>query len=144
MLRPARLILILLTVAALALLALHLAFGQPGRQVQRYGSVIGVRSEKVAEYRHLHAKVWPGVLHRLRECHIRNYSIYFKEIEPGKYYLFSYYEYTGTDFAKDAAELAADPDIRAWWKLTDPCQFPVPLHKPGENWAGMEEVFHTE
>lgn len=98
--------------------------------MQRFGSVIGVRPEKVQEYRNLHAKVWPGVLHRLRECNIRNYSIYFKETEPGKYYLFSYYEYTGTDFAKDAAALAADPEIQAWWKLTGPCQI-IPRREGG-------------
>ena len=135
---------ILLFMAAALILALQLAFAQPGRHVQRYGSVIGVRPEKAAEYRRLHTRVWPGVLHRLRECNIRNYSIYFKEIEPGKFLLFSYFEYTGNDFAQDSAALAADPEIQAWWKLTDPCQIPVPLHKPGESWAGMEEVFHTE
>lgn len=143
MISPTRFIFPLAIVVILALF-LTLAFAQPGRHVQRFGSVIGVRPEKVQEYRNLHAKVWPGVLHRLRECNIRNYSIYFKETEPGKYYLFSYYEYTGTDFAKDAAALAADPEIQAWWKLTGPCQIPVPLHKAGENWAEMEEVFHME
>ena len=141
--RTVRFIILLSLVASLALV-LHLAFAQPGRQALRYGSVISLRPEKVEEYRRLHAKVWPGVIHSLRECHIRNYSIYCKEIEPGKYYLFSYFEYIGTDFTKDSAALAADPDIQTWWKLTDPCQIPVPLHKPGENWSGMMEVFHME
>jgi L-rhamnose mutarotase len=133
-----------LVIIATFVLALHIAQSQPGRIVQRYGSVIGVRPEKIDEYRRLHAQVWPGVLNRLKECNIRNYSIYLKEIESGKYYLFSYYEYFGSDFTRDAAALAADPEIRAWWKLTDPCQTPVPLRKPGESWAGMDEVFHME
>jgi len=135
---------ITMVIIAVLILALHMAYGQPGRTVERFGSVIGVRPEKVEEYRRLHSQVWPGVLNRLRECNIRNYSIYLKEIEPGKYYLFSYYEYTGADFARDAAALATDPEIQAWWKLTDPCQTPVPLRKPGESWAGMDEVFHME
>jgi L-rhamnose mutarotase len=125
-------------------MTLQTCIGQPGRRVQRFGSVIALRPEKVEEYRRLHAKVWPGVLHRLRECNIHNYSIYLKEVEPGNTLLFSYFEYNGSDFARDADALAADPIIQSWWKITDPCQTPVPLRKPGEKWAGMEEVFHTE
>ncbi|MFA6472452.1 MAG: L-rhamnose mutarotase [Candidatus Latescibacterota bacterium] len=110
----------------------------------RFGSVICLRQEKVIEYRRLHSQVWPVVLNRLRECNIRNYSIYLKETEPGKYYLFSYYEYIGTDYTSDMAVLAADPEIKAWWKMTDPCQIPIQLKKEGEFWAGMDEVFHTD
>jgi L-rhamnose mutarotase len=131
-------------VVFLLMIALHLAYSQPGRQVQRFGSVVFLRPEKVVEYRHLHSKVWPVVLNRLRSCNIRNYSIYLKETEPGKFYLFSYYEYIGADYSHDMAVLAADPEIKAWWKLTDPCQAPVPKRKQGELWAGMEEVFHME
>jgi len=42
------------------------------------------------------------------------------------------------------AVLAADPEIKAWWKMTDPCQIPIQLKKEGEFWAGMDEVFHTD
>lgn len=122
----------------------HPTGSQPGLTVKRYGGVIGLRPEKVMEYRRLHAAVWPGVLSRLRACNIRNYSIFLKEIRPGEFCLFSYYEYTGSDYAGDMARLSADPDIRAWWKLTDPCQSPLPSRRPGEFWAGMEEVFHLE
>jgi len=40
-----------------------------------YGSVIGVRPEKLEEYKKLHAAVWPAVLDMIREVNIRNYSI---------------------------------------------------------------------
>jgi L-rhamnose mutarotase len=116
----------------------------PGVKPQRYAAVVGLRPERAEEYKRLHAKVWPDVLVKLRACNIRSYSIYLKEIEHGKFYLFSYYEYTGTDYASDMARLAADPVIREWWKLTDPCQVPVPLRGEKEFWAGMEEVFHME
>ncbi|MHB9028375.1 MAG: L-rhamnose mutarotase [Candidatus Latescibacterota bacterium] len=143
MIKSSRGIILVAVIAAFAV-TLQTGISQPGRRVQRFGRVIGLRTEKVDEYRRLHAQVWPGVLHRLRESNIHNYSIYLKEIEPGKYLLFSYYEYTGSDFSRDAAALAADPEIQAWWKITDPCQTPVRLHKPGEKWAAMDEVFHTE
>ena len=78
-----------------AVVGLALAAAPPAK-VQRYGSVIGVRPEKVETYKKLHAAVWPGVLKMIKECNIQNYSIYLKEVEPGKFYLFSYFEYTGT------------------------------------------------
>ncbi len=129
-----------------ALLVALLPAGVGGGQqrVQRYGMVIGLKSDKVAEYKRLHADVWPDVLKMIRECNIRNYSIFLVELEKGKYYLFSYFEYTGEDFKADMAKMAADPTTQRWWKLTDPCQVPIPTRKQGEWWAEMEEVFHMD
>lgn len=115
-----------------------------GQQVQRYGMVIGLRPEKVDEYKRLHADVWPGVLEMIRECNIRNYSIYLAEVEKGKHYLFAYFEYTGDDFEADMRKMAADPVTQKWWRLTDPCQIPIPTRRESEWWAKMEEVFHTD
>jgi L-rhamnose mutarotase len=118
--------------------------GQPRPSVQRYGMIIGLKPEKIAYYKELHAATWPGVLKMIRECNIRNYSIYLKEVEPGKFYLFSYFEYTGNDFEADMAKMAADPTTQKWWKETNPCQFPIATHGPKEWWSRMEEVFHTD
>ena len=107
--------------------------------MQRYGSVIKLKPEKLAEYKELHANVWPDVLTMIRECNIHNYSIYFKDG-----YLFSYFEYHGEDFAADMQKMAADPQTQAWWKLTNPCQEPLETRKEGEWWAGMEEFFHMD
>lgn len=113
-------------------------------KVERYGSVIGVKKEKIAEYKRLHADCWPGVLKMIEECNIRNYSIYLTEIEKDKYYLFSYFEYVGDDFEGDMKKMAADPTTQRWWKETDPCQTPVPIRKEGDHWKRMEEVFYTQ
>lgn len=131
-------------VLALCLFAAGMAVGNPNRRVTRYGSVIGMKPEMIETYKRLHAKPWPGVLTKLRECNIRNYSIYLKELEPGKYYLFSYFEYVGNDFTGDMEKMAADPVTQQWWTHTDPCQIPVTVRKQGEFWASMEEVFHME
>jgi len=135
---------VLLAVAAGVALVLAGALKSSGPPVERYGMVIGLKPDKVARYEELHAAAWPGVLKMLRECHIRNYSIYLKEVEPGKIYLFSYFEYTGTDFKADMARMAADPTTQKWWKETDPCQIAVPLHGEGEWWSRMKEVFHMD
>ena len=107
--------------------------------MQRYGMVIQVKPEKLEEYKRLHAAAWPGVLKMIHECNIRNYSIYLKDG-----YLFSYFEYVGDDFTADMARMAADQTTQEWWKLTDPCQEPLPTRQQGEWWANMEEVFHTD
>jgi L-rhamnose mutarotase len=88
----------------LELLTLSFLFtGCAQQRVKRYGNVIGLRPEKLKEYKELHADVWPGVLKMIKECNIHNYSIYLGELEEGKYYLFSYFEYTGDDFKADMA-----------------------------------------
>ncbi len=112
--------------------------------MKRYGSVIGLRPEKLEEYKRLHAAVWPDVLKMIRQCHIRNYSIYLRTLSDGRPYLFSYYEYVGRNYAADMARMAADPATQRWWSVCQPCQQPLADRGADEWWAGMEEVFHAE
>ncbi|WP_391570998.1 L-rhamnose mutarotase [Cohnella sp.] len=106
---------------------------------QRFGSLIRVKEDKLEEYKRLHAKVWPDVLRMIKECHIENYSIYYKDG-----FLFSYFEYTGTDFDADSGRMAADPITQQWWDVCKPCQQPLETRAEGEWWASMEEVFHLD
>jgi L-rhamnose mutarotase len=122
--------------------------GQPAaeksvRNVQRFGSMIGLRPEKKDEYLRLHANCWPEVLAILKKCHIRNYSIYLGNVD-GKLYLFSYFEYTGDNIDKDVAIMKADAKTRQWWTHTDPCQIRLPDTKQGDWWKGIPEVFHMD
>lgn len=112
--------------------------------MKRYGSVIGLRAEKLEEYKQLHAAAWPEVLKMIHQCHIRNYSIYLRRLDDGQHYLFSYFEYVGPDFAADMAKMAADPTTQKWWALCKPCQQPLNNRAPDEWWADMEEVFHQD
>lgn len=110
----------------------------------RYGSVIGVKKEKLKDYKKLHANPWPEVNAKLKEVNIQNYSIYLTQFPDGNYYLFSYFEYTGDDFKADMAKMAADPTTQKWWKETDPCQVPLENRAEGEWWKSMEEVYHLD
>jgi L-rhamnose mutarotase len=112
--------------------------------MKRYGMVIGLQADKVEEYKRLHAAVWPAVLEMIQQCHIRNYSIYLRRFDDGRHYLFSYFEYTGADFAADMARMAADPTTQRWWSLCKPCQKPLAERAPDEWWTGMDEVFHCD
>ncbi len=107
--------------------------------MQRYGWVIGIRPEAIEKYKQYHAQVWPEVLEMIRQCHIRNYSIYLQDN-----LLFGYYEYHGSDHAADMARMAAHPKTQEWWAVMCPMQQPLPTRREGEWWAGMEEVFHLD
>ena len=109
------------------------------KETMRFGQVIKVKPEKLDEYMALHADPWPGVNKMIRECNIRNYSIYYRDG-----YLFAYFEYTGEDFDADMAKMAEDSLTQEWWKLCDPCQEPVESAGEGVWWAGMEELYHLD
>ena len=79
--------------------------------MQRICELVHVRPEAVAEYKRIHAEVWPSVLARLRASHITNYSIYLREPEN---LLIAYYEYAGDDLEADMAAIAADPETQRW------------------------------
>ena len=70
--------------------------------IRRYASVIELLPEKEESYRKLHADVWPEVLAAIKKANIQNYSIHLAELS-GKKYLFSYFEYSGSDPEKDFA-----------------------------------------
>lgn len=114
------------------------------KTVQRYGMVIGLNADKVDEYKHLHAAAWPDVLRMIKQCHIQNYSIYLYRLDDGQYYLFSYFEYIGNDFAADMAKMAADGTTQRWWSFCRPCQRPLANRTPDDWWSVMEEVFHLD
>jgi L-rhamnose mutarotase len=107
--------------------------------MKRYGSVIGVRRERLEEYKKYHAGAWPEILDMIRQCNIRNYSIYLKDD-----LLFAYFEYHGVDYAADIAKMAADSKTQEWWASMMPMQKPLETRASGEWWAEMEEVFHTD
>ena len=108
--------------------------------MQRFGQVIGVKPEHLAEYKKLHANAWPEVLDMIEACNIKNYSIYVLNDDT----LFAYFEYVGDDFEADMAKMAADPKTQEWWSVCGPMQEPYPNRKPGEWWMTLEEVFHLD
>ena len=107
--------------------------------MKRFGQVIGIKPEQVEEYTRLHADVWPGVLAKIQECNMRNYSIFrYQDM------LFAYFEYLGDDYEADMAKIAADETTQKWWAVCGPMQNPVEDRAEGEWWKTIEEVFHTD
>ena len=59
--------------------------------MKRMGMVIGIKPDRIAEYKRTHAAVWPEVLaKKISACHIRNYTIFLRQPEN---LLFAYWEY---------------------------------------------------
>ena len=109
--------------------------------MKRMGMILGVKPEKIAEYKRIHADVWPEILARISECNIANDTIFLREPEN---LLLACGEYHGADFEADAALMAADPKTQEWWDICMPMQDPLETRKDGEWWAMMEEVFHHD
>ena len=60
--------------------------------MKRMGMVIGIKPERIEEYKKTHAAVWPEVLAKIADCNMRNYTIFLREPEN---LLFGYFEYHG-------------------------------------------------
>lgn len=109
--------------------------------MKRVGACLGLRPEKLEEYRAFHAEIWPEIAAALEEAGFRNYSIYhFRGT------LFAYFEYDGPEdeWESRLRRLAAAPRMREWWNLMEPMQTPLEGRAEGEWWATMEEVFHLD
>ncbi len=107
--------------------------------MQRYASVIKVKEGMEEEYKRLHKAVWPEILKLIESCHIKNYSIYFRDG-----FLFNYYEYHGNDHDADIKRMRDTPRNKEWSALCMACQQTLDTIKPGEWEAPMEEVFHMD
>lgn len=106
---------------------------------KRFGQYIKLKPEGADEYVRLHAETWPGVLHMITACNIRNYSIYKKDLV-----LFACFEYVGDDFEGDMARMAADDETQRWWDVVKPLMEPIETRNAGEFWADMDEIFHLD
>ncbi|WP_240512156.1 L-rhamnose mutarotase [Pseudoruegeria sp. SK021] len=107
----------------------------------RYGMIIGLHADKIDEYKALHAKVWPDVLAAISRNGVRNFTIFLREPEN---LLFGVFDYDGDDYAEAARRIDADPVTQQWYKVTEPCQKPLPSRSDGEWWSFMENVFHLD
>ena len=108
---------------------------------KRVGMIIGIKPERIAEYEALHADSHPGVRDLLREAHITNFSIFIRQLDDQRHYLFAFYDYTGENYEADMAKLAAEPRNKAWLAMTDPMQIPL---SGGTSWALMKEIYHND
>lgn len=113
---------------------------QAAAGVRRYAQFVELKPEKEQLYRELHADVWPEVVAACKRANIQNYHIWIQTIGDKKY-LFSSFEYVGTDPETDLALPGKDPTTHdKWWPLTDACMQVEPGHERGDVWTDAEMV----
>lgn len=78
-----------------------------------------LKPSAVAEYKAIHAVVWPGVLAALERAHIKDYSIHHY---PSLQLLIATFKYTGSDYEGDMKKVGEDPETQRWWAVTDGMQ----------------------
>lgn len=113
---------------------------------KRVCQIIKLKPEAEAEYKEIHAAVWPGVLAALERAHIIDYSIYHY---PPLQLLIATFKYTGDDYEGDMKKVGEDPETQRWWQVTDGMQqsFVEGAEGSGKErpwWTELEEVFRFE
>ncbi len=123
-------------------------YGETNKQdkgpILSFGRVIRLKKEFEVPYREMHADVWPEVTAAIYAANIRNYQLYVGTID-NKRYLFSHFEYHGTDVKADLAELAANPTMKdEWLPITDSYQVRMPETEAGQQWFKLESIMQLE
>ena len=90
----------------------------------RLGMTIGIKEEKIEEYKKLHANAWPEVLANLTELNFKNYSIYLH-----KNILFGYVEYHGDNLKRDNKLMASNPKVQNGGVFVDHVKFLTQIEK---------------
>ncbi|NWK56180.1 L-rhamnose mutarotase [Verrucomicrobiaceae bacterium N1E253] len=112
---------------------MHDKEGNPLPLVSRHMAATILKPEKEMDYRLLHQNMWQGVSETIGACKIPVFDLFLTEID-GQLIEIYYFDYVGSDLDASFKKMAADPITRRWWKLTDPCQSPLPGAPEGNNW----------
>lgn len=94
-----------------------------------------LKPEKVEDYVELHSKPWAALMELIEDCHIHHYSISLRGAE-----LYTYYEYTGSDYEADRKKMEDSPVMQEWWRYSKPCFL---RHEEGIYYEDLEEVFYA-
>ena len=107
--------------------------------MKKLGQVCGITAENAKKYIEYHNNI-PGEIRELiKECNIRNYSIFYR-----KGLLFSYYEYVGENYEADMQKMADNADNKKWWDLVKPIMDPLADRDENEFWADMDLIFEQD
>lgn len=93
-----------------------------------------LKPEKVQEYIDLHAAPWEELLDLISGCHIQNYSISMIGT-----HVYTYYEYTGSDYGADMTAMDNSPVMQKWWTYSKPCFL---QHEEAHYYDELREVFY--
>lgn len=84
--------------------------------MKRIATITRLKPGAETTYQQLHESIWPEVVAAAHEANIRNYTIF----RSGEY-LFSYFEYIGSDYSRDLEEKNSKPATQRWQQITGQC-----------------------
>lgn len=103
-----------------------------------FGQLGKLKPEMIEEYERLHAECWPHIRQLIQKCNMKNYSI-FRHGEM----VFTYFEYTGSDYNKDLSNMESDEINKQWLQVTDPC-FETYVYHNSKFCVDMKQIFYNE
>ncbi len=108
-----------------------------------FGQIGRLKKECIELYVRLHeedvyTEKWAGVLEKIRDCNMLNYSIFIEDDV-----VFGYFEYTGEDYEADMKKMADDPLTQEWWGHTRPCFTKYKEDSKEAFYANMKQIFFT-
>jgi L-rhamnose mutarotase len=92
--------------------------------------VIGIKPERIAEYKKTHAAVWPEVLAKISDCNMRNYNFPPRGREPPVRLLRVSRRGLGGGRSQDGGR----PSTQEWWAIPNPMQA-LDSRNEGDWWA---------
>jgi|LakMenE18May11ns_1017448.scaffolds.fasta_scaffold9886823_2 L-rhamnose mutarotase len=105
--------------------------------LKRLGMMYEIRPECLNAYRMLHAEDNKAIRDLLLKYHMRNYSMFLKQIE-NRWLVFVYCEYVGRDFVSEMKSLNMDVRYQEWQNAYRM------MHDSSTNnqeWNVMEQIF---
>ena len=107
--------------------------------MERIGFLLKVREEKIAEYKKIHAQVWPEMLEALKRTGWHNYSLFMRD--DGM--LFGYFE--TPENLQTALDGMNDEEVNTkWQEMMAPYFESVSGGRADEILIELEEVFHLD
>jgi L-rhamnose mutarotase len=108
----------------------------------RYVLTVNLKDDASIEiYRRYHQRVWPEVLHSLREVGVERMDIHIL----GRQLVMFVELNDGLDWRHVfAAHMASSPRVAEWERLMTSLQEPSPDARSDEWWAVMEPIFHLD
>ncbi|MFT3749202.1 MAG: L-rhamnose mutarotase [Agriterribacter sp.] len=96
--------------------------------------------ELIAEYKKIHANIWPEIAQQIKDDGITVMDIYLTGNR-----MFMIME-TGDDFSFDAKgdSDTGNPRVQEWENFMWKFQQALPWAKPGEKWVLMEQIFELK
>ena len=107
--------------------------------MKRVGFLLKVKSDKIAEYKAQHERVWPDMLDALRRSGWRNYSLFLR---PDGL-LFGYFE-AEESFAASLAGMSREEVNARWQTAMAPYFENLSGVHADQSMVELEEVFHLE